>query len=80
MSRIILERKLGLATGHCATHKDIDIFAVEGLEDNVASEGRRFLCNCYLVISRYSIIHDHILKSHSYVPTNLAYYEWWSPW
>lgn len=44
MSRIILECKLGLATGHCATHKDIDIFAVEGLEDNVASEGRSFLC------------------------------------
>lgn len=32
------------ATGHCATHKGVDIFAVEGLEDNVASEGRRFLC------------------------------------
>lgn len=32
------------ATGHCATHKDIDISAVEGLEDNVASEGRSFLC------------------------------------
>lgn len=32
------------AAGHRAAHKDIDIFTVEGLEDGVVSEGRRFLC------------------------------------